>query len=68
MPTPRSSSGWYCDEAIGLLDRLCDIGPKRLQRPLRNEEGIRAEERLGGTWLDGLRRLVPALGRAGQPS
>ncbi|HEX2065218.1 MAG TPA: hypothetical protein VHI93_00245, partial [Candidatus Thermoplasmatota archaeon] len=62
----REQRGWYCDQAIGLLDRLCDVGPEPRRRDMRSERITRAEQRLGGTWLSSLRRLVPTLSRAGQ--
>lgn len=61
----RAQRSWYWDEAIGLLDRLCDIGPGRRPLPIARERIRQAEDRLGGGWLGGLRRLVPALSRAG---
>jgi hypothetical protein len=56
---------WYWDMAIDLLDRLCDIGPEPRRSVVQDEQITRAEERLGGTWLSEMRRLVPGLGRAG---
>jgi hypothetical protein len=53
---------WYWDTAIDLLDRLCDIGPEPRRRAVLDEQITRAEERLGGTWLSGVRRLVAGLG------
>jgi hypothetical protein len=54
---------WYWDTAIGLLDRLCDIGPEPRRPAVLDEQITRAEERLSGTWLSGMRRLVAGLGR-----
>src|SRR4051812_6115919 len=55
---------WYWDEAISLLDRLCDIGAEPRGRAIRDDRIGRAEARLGearegNTWLNGIRRLLP---------
>lgn len=62
--TPEQRS-WYWDEAIILLDRLCDIGPPFSKQALRDEQITRAEQRLGSSWLGSLpRRRLPVSGRA----
>ena len=57
----------YRDEAVGLLDRLCDVGAEPRGPVIRNERIARAEERLQGTWLNGIRRLVLAVRKAVEP-
>jgi hypothetical protein len=66
--TTREQQGWYWDEAIGLLDRLCDVGAEARGQTIRQERIARAEERLGGTWLGGVRQLVPAICKAVEQS
>jgi hypothetical protein len=56
---------WYWDEAISLLDRLCDIGVKPPRQAIRDDRITLAEGRIGGalpanTWLNSIRRLLPA--------
>jgi hypothetical protein len=65
--TTQEQRGWYWDEAIILLDRLCDVGPQPCRQQLVREEQItRAEQRLGSSWLGSFHRRLPAIGRAGQ--
>jgi hypothetical protein len=71
--TAREQRGWYCDEAISLLDRLCDIGAKPRRQAIREDRIARAEERLGGAWsgnawLTSIRWLLPATCKADAPS
>ena len=56
--TTRERRGWYQEEAIGLLDRLCDVGVEAHDPPIRDEQIIRAEEALGSAWPSGARCLV----------
>ncbi len=56
--TPEQRS-WYWDEAISLLDRLCDIAAPPRREPIRDDRIAQAEEQLGSTWLDDFRWLVP---------
>jgi hypothetical protein len=57
--TTHERRAWYWDEAISLLDRLCDVGTEPRGQVLRDDRITRAEERLGRPWLSGIRRLVP---------
>ena len=67
--TTRERRNWYRDAAVGLLDRLCDVGAEARGPAIRHEALARAEERLGdgGTWLGGIRRLVLAVRKAVEP-
>jgi hypothetical protein len=64
--TPEQRS-WYWDEAISLLDRLCDIAEEPRRQTIRDDRIARAEERLGSTWLDGFRWLMPATYKVHEP-
>jgi hypothetical protein len=70
--TPKQRS-WYWDEAISLLDRLCDVRPEPRGRAIQEDHIARAEERLdearaGNAWLNGIRRLLPASCKAAEPA
>jgi hypothetical protein len=58
--TTWEQRAWYRDEAISLLDRLCDVGAKPCKEAIKDDRIARAEERLGGTRPSGVRRLMSA--------
>jgi hypothetical protein len=71
--TTHEQRSWYWDEAISLLDRLCDVGPEPLRKAIGDDRIAQAEERLGGawpgnTWLNSIRRLLPATSKADELS
>jgi len=57
--TTREQRSWYWDEAIGLLDRLCDAGAESRMEAVRQVRIAAAEERLGAAWLKGALRRMP---------
>jgi hypothetical protein len=59
---------WYRGEAVILLDRLCDVGAETRRHPIQDDRITRAEERLDGTWLSGLRQLLAMLSKASERS
>jgi hypothetical protein len=66
--TTRERRAWYREEAIGLLDRLCDVGPEPRPNPIPNDRIAWAEQRLGQPWLNSIRRLLPGTCRVVEPS
>jgi hypothetical protein len=69
--TPEQRS-WYLDEAISLLDRLCDVRLEPRGQTIQEDRIARAEKRLdeaqaGNAWLNGIRRLLPASCKAAEP-
>src|SRR5215213_6289061 len=62
----REQRGWYRDEAIDLLDRLCEVTPGTRSQATRDDRIARAEERLGWAWLKGTLRSVPAMVAGGR--
>jgi hypothetical protein len=71
--TTPEQRNWYWDEAISLLDRLCDVGADARGWAIRDDRIARAEARLSGAWpgnawLTGIRRLLPATCKAVEQS
>jgi len=66
--TTRERRAWYCDEAVGLLDRLCDVGPEPRRSPIPSDQVAWAEDRLGLPWLNSIRRLLHGTWGAVEPS
>jgi hypothetical protein len=62
----REQRSWYWDEAIGLLDRLCDVRAEFRKEGVRYHRMVAAEERLDGAWLQRALRRVPVTMVAGQ--
>jgi hypothetical protein len=62
--TTRDRRAWYWNEAIGLLDRLCDVGRLPGQQNTLGDQVERAEERLGRPLLSGIRQLLPVFNKA----
>ncbi|TDH59145.1 hypothetical protein E2C06_28835 [Dankookia rubra] len=54
----------YWNEAMELLDRLCDAGTRPCQQSILGGQVERAEERLGRPLLSGIRKLMPVFNKA----
>jgi hypothetical protein len=62
--TLQERRAWYWNEAISLIDRLCDVGAEGRKQPLRKDLIEQAELRLGGTWLNEMRHFWPRFSKA----